>query len=67
ITTKASGNVPTIDLRVDYLRPARKGDLVAIGRTVKVGRTIGVADVEVRDSNGALIAVGRGTYAIPKA
>ena len=66
ITTKAKGNVPTIDLRVDYLRPARKGDLVAIGRTVKVGRTIGVADVEVRDLSGAVIAVGRGTYAIPK-
>ena len=66
ITTKASGNVPTIDLRVDYLRPARRGDLVAIGRTVKVGRTIGVADVEVRDSSGAVIAVGRGTYAVGK-
>ena len=35
VTTKASGNVPTIDLRVDYLRPARRGDLVAIGRTVR--------------------------------
>ncbi len=66
ITTKASGNIPTIDLRIDFLRPARKGDLVAIGRTVKVGRTIGVADVEVRDSSGALIAVGRGTYAVQK-
>jgi len=66
ITTKAGGNVPTIDLRVDYLRPARRGDLIAIGRAVKVGRTIGVADVEVRDSNGALIAVGRGTYAVQK-
>ena len=66
ITTKASGNIPTIDLRIDFLRPARKGDLVAIGRTVKVGRTIGVADVEARDSSGALIAVGRGTYAVQK-
>jgi uncharacterized protein (TIGR00369 family) len=66
ITTKSSGNVPTIDLRVDYLRPARKGDLVAIGRTVKVGRTVGVADIEIRSAGGELLAVGRGTYAIPK-
>src|SRR2546427_8490667 len=29
-------DIPTIDLRVDYLRPVRKGALRAVGRTVKV-------------------------------
>ncbi|MGH9875308.1 MAG: PaaI family thioesterase [Pyrinomonadaceae bacterium] len=66
IVTKSGVGVPTIDLRVDYLRPARRGDLVAIARTVRVGRTIGVADVEVRDTGGVLVAVGRGVYAMPK-
>lgn len=66
IVTKSGVGVPTVDLRVDYLRPARRGDLVAIARTVRVGRTIGVADVEVRDTRGVLIAVGRGVYAMPK-
>ena len=55
------GGVPTIDLRVDYLRPA-EGDLLATARTVKKGRTIGVADVEIKDAAGRLIAVGRGAY-----
>jgi uncharacterized protein (TIGR00369 family) len=55
--------VATIDLRVDYLRPARRGDLTAVGRVVKVGRTVAVADVEVRDAQGALVAVGRAAYA----
>lgn len=55
--------VPTIDLRVDYLRPAREGALTALARTVKVCRTVAVADVELRDGKGALVAVGRAAYA----
>jgi len=66
IVTKTGVGVPTIDLRIDYLRPARRGDLVAVGRITKVGRTIGFADVEIRDTNGELVAVGRGVYAIPR-
>jgi uncharacterized protein (TIGR00369 family) len=54
---------PTIDLRVDYLRMAGDGDMTAQARTIKKGRTIGVADVEVFDTKGRLCAVGRGTYA----
>ena len=54
--------VPTIDLRVDYLRPALRGDLTALARAVKVGRTVGIADVEVRDAGGALVVIGRCAY-----
>lgn len=55
------GGVPTIDLRIDYLRPA-EGDLVAEARTVKRGRSIGIVDVEIRDAAGRLVAIGRGAY-----
>ncbi len=54
---------PTIDLRVDFLRMAGDGDLTITARTVKAGRTIGVADIEVTDARDRLCAVGRGTYA----
>ena len=54
---------PTIDLRIDYLRMAGDGDLTVTARSLKAGRTIGVADVEVTDARGRLCAVGRGTYA----
>lgn len=55
-------DVPTIDLRVDYLRPAGPGDLTAIGRVVRVGRTLGVADAEAFDADRRLVAVGRGLF-----
>jgi uncharacterized protein (TIGR00369 family) len=63
IASKLGRGVPTIDLRVDYLRPARRGELRAVARAVKVGRTVGVADVELRDAGNAVVAVGRGVYA----
>ena len=66
VITETSAGVPTIDMRVDYLRPARSGDLTAVGRTLRVGKTVSVADVEIRDSTGALVAVGRACYASPR-
>lgn len=66
VITEVGVGVPTIDLRVDYLRPARRGDLLGMGRTLRVGRTVSVADVEVRDTGGTLVAVGRAVYASPK-
>jgi uncharacterized protein (TIGR00369 family) len=66
IVTEVGTGVPTIDLRVDYLRPARRGDLVGIGKVVRVGRTVSIANAEVRDESGTLVAVGRGVYASPR-
>lgn len=54
--------IPTIDLRIDYVRPAIDTDLVATGRTIRAGRSVGVVDVEVRDKGDRIVAVGRGTY-----
>lgn len=52
---------PTIDLRIDYIAAAR-GDLSATGRPIRIGRSIGRADIEVRDASGRVIAVGRGAF-----
>ncbi len=54
--------VPTINLRIDYLRMAENTDLVATARVVKAGRTIGVVDVEVVDEQGRVVALGRVNY-----
>ena len=55
--------VPTINIRIDYLRPAAATDLSATARVRRAGRTVGVVDIEVCDAQQRLIAVGRGTYA----
>ncbi len=52
----------TIDMRVDYHRLAKKGDLFAHGRVIKYGNRISVAEARILDAAGELIASGRGTY-----
>jgi uncharacterized protein (TIGR00369 family) len=54
--------VPTINFRVDYLRPAMTARLEATARVRRAGRTVAVVDIDVRDSEGRLVAIGRGTY-----
>ena len=54
--------VPTINFRTDYLRPAINTGLRAEASVRRVGRTVGVVDVDVYDDNDKLVAVGRGTF-----
>jgi uncharacterized protein (TIGR00369 family) len=54
--------VPTIDLRIDYLRGAPAGDLLATGRILIVGRSVGRADVEIAATGGKIVAVARGAF-----
>jgi uncharacterized protein (TIGR00369 family) len=56
--------LPTINFRVDFFRPAIDTALISTGRVRRLGRTVGVADVDVHDEKGALIAIGRASYAI---
>ena len=56
------GGVPTINLRIDYLRPAVGGVLTGTARVRRAGRTVALVDVDVYDEKQALVAVGRGTY-----
>jgi uncharacterized protein (TIGR00369 family) len=54
--------VPTINVRVDYLRPASATNLRALTRVRRAGRTVAVVDIDVLDDEGRLVAIGRGTY-----
>ena len=55
--------LPTINFRVDYLRPAIKTGLTATARVRRNGRSVGVVDVDVTNDAGALVAIGRAAYA----
>ena len=54
--------VPTIDLRIDYHRPALRGDLTARGKVVHAGSQFATAEAQIFDAQGKLVASGRGTY-----
>lgn len=62
VALSVGGGVPTIDLRVDYLRPAFGPHVDAHATARRVGRTVGIADVDVVGSDGKLVAIGRGCY-----
>lgn len=53
---------PTIDMRVDYHRAAMPGDLVVKGRIVRLGKQFSTCEATVYDTQGQVIASGRGTY-----
>lgn len=62
VALAVNGGVPTINFRVDYLRPSIGEYVVARATARRVGRTVGVADVDVYDDQGRLTAIGRATY-----
>ena len=64
LVIRLRGAVPTINFRVDYLRPATHTTLTATAWVRRAGRTIGVVDVDVHDDAGKLVAVGRGCYSM---
>jgi uncharacterized protein (TIGR00369 family) len=56
------GGVPTINLRIDYLKPAVGDRLTAMARVRRTGKTVALVDIDVMDEKGSLVALGRGTY-----
>lgn len=62
IAAKVGAPAPTVDLRVDFHRAAAPGDLRAVGRVIRIGRTFSTAEATVYDSEDKLIASGRGLY-----
>ena len=54
--------LPTINFRVDYLRPAIKTSLTSTARVRRAGKSVGLVDVDVFNDQKALVAVGRATY-----
>ena len=64
----AAGTLPddrimgTIDMQVHFLERARGAYLVAEGRMVRAGKSIAIAQVEVRDAVDARVAMGTATF-----
>ena len=53
-----AAGMTTVDLKLNYLSPATSGKLIARGRQIKAGRTLGYAEAEVVDQNEKVLAHG---------
>ena len=51
----------TLELKINFLRPFWTGRLVARGRVVSRGRTVGLAECEIEDDQGRLVAKASST------
>ena len=51
----------TVDLKLNYLAPAVSGKLIAKGRQIKLGKTLGYAEAKVTAENGKILAHGTST------
>ena len=57
----------TVELKLNFIAPAKDGKLTATARVVSAGRRIIVADVDVTDAQQKLIARGLSTYLVSQA
>ncbi len=64
-TVIGPGDKPvTVELNINYLRPAGDSQLTATARIVSRGRTIAVGDVDITDDLDRLIAKSRATFMV---
>ncbi len=54
--------IATIELQTRLLLPAAETEVRAVGRVVRVGRSIASAEVDVFTEDGRLIATGEGSF-----
>jgi len=53
-----TAGLTSVDLNLSYLSPGIGGKLIAEGKQIKLGRTLGYADCKVTDANEKLLAFG---------
>ncbi|MBL6975785.1 MAG: PaaI family thioesterase [Deltaproteobacteria bacterium] len=54
--------IATVEMQVRLHEPVQRKHLVARGRLVRAGKRISVANMEVRTTEGTLVASGSGTF-----
>ena len=64
IATRLGRPPQTIDMRVDYHAMAQSGDLVARGKILRLGRTIGSAEAAIFDTANRMVSSGRATFLV---
>ena len=58
--------ITTVELKLNYLAPTASGSLIAKGKSIKVGKSICLAEAYVEDETGKLLAHGTETMMVLK-
>jgi len=57
----------TVEMTINYLEPVDRGPIIAEARVLRLGRTLAVAECEIKDAEGKLAAKSLLTFAIMSA
>ncbi len=57
-------SLTTVEMKLNYLAPSSKGFLIGKGRSIKMGKTLCLADATIEDDQGRLLAHGTATMMI---
>ena len=55
-TLREGETFTTVELKINFLKPVWSGKLVATGRVVKGGHTVGLVECDIVDADDALVA-----------
>jgi uncharacterized protein (TIGR00369 family) len=59
VIAQTGESVFTVDMRVDYLRPATDDEFTVRSEVVRLGRTLATADAQIIGASGKVVASGR--------
>ncbi len=54
--------ISTIEMKLNYLRPFKEGEMIAEGRIIQKGSSIAVGEMDVHDGKGVIYGKGIATY-----
>ena len=54
----------TVDLKINYLAPSQGGKLIATGRRIKLGKTLGLGEAQVVNEEDTILAHGTSTLIV---
>ena len=60
-TLEEGESFTTLELKINFLKPVWTARLTAVGKVVKRGRTVGLAQCDVTDTEGRLVAYATST------
>lgn len=57
-------SMTTVEVKINYLAPSNSGRLIGRGKTVKLGRTLGLGEATISDEGGRILCHGTSSVMI---